>query len=166
MDTGKIEIEDAKMCTDLGRMILWVTLKNKEMAAQAFIAKSKVDTNFQVKTRFPAFAWDRLKFHKSLAAEKKGNNIYYQICPGLCNLQVFKRLGYKMIHPVNLAEFCGDKLDQLPQFLNTKKKSTLTGQQQTLPGQEEEETSSRKEKRTASSPPHLQPDTKTNRNEQ
>ena len=38
MDTGKIEIEDAKMCTDLGRMILWVTLKNKEMAAQEIIA--------------------------------------------------------------------------------------------------------------------------------
>ena len=60
--------EDANMCTDLGRMILWVTLKNKEMAAKVFIAKSKVDTQVRVKTRFPAFAWDWLKFLKSLAA--------------------------------------------------------------------------------------------------
>ena len=45
MDTGKIEIKNAKMCTDLGRMILWVTLKNKEMAARALIAGSKVNTH-------------------------------------------------------------------------------------------------------------------------
>ena len=93
MGTGKIEIGYAKICTDPGRMILWVTLKNKEMAAKVFIAKSKVDTQVRVRTRFPAFAWDRLKFLQKLAAEKKGNNVYYQICPGLCDLQVFERFG-------------------------------------------------------------------------
>ena len=165
MDTGKIKIEDAKMCTDPNRMVLWVTLKNKETAAKVFIVKSIVDTQVRVKIRFPAFAWQWLKFLKKLAAEKKGNNVYYQICPGLCDLQVFKRFGYKRFHPVSLVEFCGDKMDELPEFLNNKKKPTLAGRQRTLSGQKEEEASSRKDKKTASSPPHFQPETKTHRNE-
>ena len=120
MVTSKIEIEDAKMCTDQGRMILWVTLKNKDMEAQAFIAKSKVDTKVWVKKRFPTFPWDQLKFLESLAAEKKENNVYNQICPGLWDLQILEWFGYKSFCPVSLADFLGVKLDQLPEFFEYK----------------------------------------------